>query len=61
MNTSLYKLIDIGTGEIVAIIGAGGKHTLMYRLSQELAAAHRPVVLTSTTNLHRNADYAQRF
>ena len=55
---SLSRLLKIRGGERVAVIGAGGKHTFMCRLSQELAAASRPVVLTSTTNLHRSGDYA---
>lgn len=51
--------MGIRDGDVVAIIGAGGKHTLMYRLSQELAAAGRSAVLSSTTNLHRSAEYAR--
>ena len=37
----------------MALMGAGGKHTLMARLKQELTAAGMPVLLTSSTNLHR--------
>ena len=55
----LHQLLDVGNGEVIAIIGAGGKHTVMTRLSQELAGTGRSVILTSTTNLHRNADFAQ--
>lgn len=48
----LCRLLALHDGAVVAVIGAGGKHTLMYRLSEELAADGRAVVLTSTTNLH---------
>ena len=37
----------------MSLMGAGGKHTLMDRLQQELTAAGVPVLLTSSTNLHR--------
>lgn len=55
MATELADLLRIGAGDVVAVVGAGGKHTLMARLAVELPAAGRPVVLTSTTNLHRGA------
>ena len=58
-HDQISSLLGIEPGDVVAVIGAGGKHTLMYRLSEELAAASRSVVLTSTTNLHRSADYAR--
>ncbi len=51
---NLCDLLQPRDGDVVSVIGAGGKHTLMYRLSDELVAAGRQVVLTSTTNLHRN-------
>ena len=52
---NLCDLIHPHDGNVISVIGAGGKHTLMYRLSDELVAAGRQVVITSTTNLHRNA------
>ena len=55
---NLCKLLQPRDGDVVAVIGAGGKHTLMVRLGEELAAAGRQVVLTSTTNLHRGPDRA---
>ena len=58
-HNTLSGVLPLKPGNIVAIIGAGGKHTLMYRLSQELVDAGQHVVLTSTTNLHRNSDYAR--
>ena len=53
----ICELVKIRNGDVIAVIGAGGKHTLMYRLSQELVAAGKQVVLTSTTNLQRSAEY----
>jgi len=37
---------------MAAVMGAGGKATLMKRLVRELLDARLPVVVTSTTNLH---------
>lgn len=48
----LSQRLDIKDGDVVAVIGAGGKHTLMFRLSEELVAGGRKVIITSTTNLH---------
>lgn len=52
----LSNIIGVRSGDIVAVIGAGGKHSLMSRLGQELEEDGRIVVLTSTTNLHRSGD-----
>ena len=51
--TAFLELLSLNTGASVALMGAGGKHTLMARLKQELTAAGMPVLLTSSTNLHR--------
>jgi len=51
--TPFLKLLELKAGTSVALMGAGGKHTLMTRLKQELTAAGMPVLLTSSTNLHR--------
>ncbi|MFG0315638.1 MAG: selenium cofactor biosynthesis protein YqeC [Planctomycetota bacterium JB042] len=55
MPAELAPLLGIADGDVVAVVGAGGKHTLMAHLADELPAAGRPVVLTTTTNLHRGA------
>lgn len=39
------------TKEVVALVGAGGKTALMFRLADELAAAGRRVVTTMTTKI----------
>lgn len=46
--TSAFRL---GPKEVIALVGAGGKTTLMFRLADELAAAGRRVVTTMTTKL----------
>ncbi len=51
--TAFLELLGLKSGASVALMGAGGKHTLMARLKQELTAAGMPVLLTSSTNLHR--------
>jgi probable selenium-dependent hydroxylase accessory protein YqeC len=51
--TAFLELLGLKLGASVALMGAGGKHTLMARLKQELTAAGMPVLLTSSTNLHR--------
>ncbi len=53
--TAFLELLGLKAGASVALMGAGGKHTLMARLKQELTAAGMPVLLTSSTNLHRPA------
>ena len=51
--TAFLELLGLKAGASVALMGAGGKHTLMARLKQELTAAGISVLLTSSTNLHR--------
>jgi molybdenum cofactor cytidylyltransferase len=36
---------------VIALVGAGGKSSLLFRLGDELAAAGRPTLLTATTRL----------
>lgn len=45
--TELAKQLDIRPG-VTAIIGSGGKTTLLYRLAQELSNGHSVIVTTST-------------
>ena len=49
--TSLSDMLGLGRNELVAFVGAGGKTTLMLGLGTELAARHRPVVITTTTRM----------
>lgn len=55
----ICDLLGVCPGDVVSVIGAGGKHTLMYHVALELYSVDIPVVLTSTTNLHRSAEYAR--
>ncbi len=47
----LREAFGLNRQDVVALVGAGGKTTLMYRLAGELAAAGWRVVATTTTRL----------
>lgn len=47
----VIDLIGVGPAELIAVVGAGGKTTLVGRLGHELAARGRRVVLTTTTKM----------
>jgi probable selenium-dependent hydroxylase accessory protein YqeC len=47
----LSDLIDLPTGPLVAIVGAGGKTTTMYTLARELAQRGKRVITTTTTQI----------
>lgn len=49
--TSHVDLLGVGPHELVSVVGAGGKSTLVLALGAELAARHRPVVVTTTTRM----------
>ncbi|MBM3134653.1 MAG: molybdenum cofactor cytidylyltransferase [Chloroflexi bacterium] len=51
----LREALAIGHKEVVALVGAGGKTTLLYRLASGLAAAGWRVVVTTTTRLREPA------
>ena len=51
---SACSLADIaGSGDIVAIVGAGGKTTTMFALARALAGRGLRVVTTKSTSIHR--------
>lgn len=50
--SSLSAILGLGPGGLTAVMGAGGKATVMKRLVRELLDAGTPVIVTSTTNLH---------
>ncbi len=52
-KTTLSALLGIGAGDIVSIVGAGGKTTTMYRLCHELAAQELTAISTTTTAIMR--------
>jgi len=45
--------LEISAGDLVSIVGAGGKTSLMYGLGHELLAAGKPALLTTTTRIRR--------
>ncbi len=50
-TTSLKDALDIHYGEVISLVGAGGKTTLMSALAKELASTGEPVVTTTTTKI----------
>lgn len=48
---NLSKALSIRPGDVVALIGAGGKTTAAMRLANEIAAAGGRVVITTTTKI----------
>jgi len=47
----LVEALQIAPGDVVALVGAGGKTTALFRLARELTDAGRRVLLTTTTHL----------
>jgi molybdenum cofactor cytidylyltransferase len=45
------RLDETDDKPVIALVGAGGKSSLLFRLGEELAAAGRPTLLTATTRL----------
>jgi molybdenum cofactor cytidylyltransferase len=52
--TSYRKRLGLGDRELVALVGGGGKSTLLFALGTELAGAGRRVIVTTTTKMGRN-------
>jgi probable selenium-dependent hydroxylase accessory protein YqeC len=50
-STSLLQVLALGRGDVVAVAGAGGKTTLVYRLADEARAAGWRVLVTTTTHM----------
>ena len=51
MEQDLSALLDIQPGEVVSLVGAGGKTTAMLRLADELGSAGHTVLITTTTRI----------
>lgn len=51
MTTGLSGALGLGERDLVAFVGAGGKSTLMFTLADQLVAAGRTVVITTTTKM----------
>ncbi|MEE8194090.1 MAG: selenium cofactor biosynthesis protein YqeC [Dehalococcoidales bacterium] len=48
---SLKEAFSIHPGEIVSLVGGGGKTTLMFALAQELTSSGQSVITTTTTRI----------
>ncbi len=49
---NLKTALGVHSGEVIAIIGAGGKTTLMFSLAQELLTPSQLVITTTTTKIY---------
>jgi probable selenium-dependent hydroxylase accessory protein YqeC len=52
---ALIEALGLRAGQCVAVVGAGGKTTLCWRLTQALAAAGERVIFTTTTRIWQPA------
>lgn len=53
-NVTLSEHMGLGPREMIALVGGGGKSTILFRLGSELATEGRRVVLTTTTKMGRD-------
>ena len=51
LKGSLVEALDIKAREVVSLVGAGGKTTLLFRLAKELVLGGKKVVTTTTTKI----------
>jgi probable selenium-dependent hydroxylase accessory protein YqeC len=47
----MLAVLGIGSGDVVSVVGAGGKTTLVYRLAAEARSAGWRVLVTTTTHM----------
>jgi probable selenium-dependent hydroxylase accessory protein YqeC len=50
-STPLMESFGLGAREMISLVGAGGKTTLMFRLAKELACIGKKVITTTTTKI----------
>jgi molybdenum cofactor cytidylyltransferase len=50
-SLSLSKAIGISGGDVVSLVGGGGKSTIMFLLAKELAAKGLRIIITTTTHI----------
>ncbi|RPJ03879.1 MAG: putative selenium-dependent hydroxylase accessory protein YqeC, partial [Deltaproteobacteria bacterium] len=50
-SSALAESLGLRTREMISLVGAGGKTTLMFRLARELVDQGRSVVTTTTTRI----------
>jgi len=51
IKTSIREALDLKSKEVISLVGAGGKTTLMFRLAKELLLAGKRVVTATTTKI----------
>jgi len=54
---SLTEALGIEAREVISLVGAGGKTTLMFRLAKELSLSGKKVVTTTTTKILEPASW----
>ncbi|MCS7062296.1 MAG: selenium cofactor biosynthesis protein YqeC [Anaerolineae bacterium] len=52
---ALVEALGVAPGDCVAVVGAGGKTSLCWQLTRELAQRGQPVVFTTTTHIRQPA------
>lgn len=50
-RATLAEALGVTTGDVVALVGGGGKSTAMFRLAREIVERGEPVLTTSTTHI----------
>ncbi len=53
-DVTISKALDLSKGEIISLVGGGGKSTLMKTLALELADSGYKVIITTTTHILRD-------
>jgi molybdenum cofactor cytidylyltransferase len=48
---TLVEALGVGLGDVVALVGGGGKTTVMFRREREVAAQGEPALTTTTTHI----------
>ncbi|HZY45256.1 MAG TPA: hypothetical protein VFF70_10950, partial [Anaerolineae bacterium] len=51
MHTTLFEALNIDSAHVVAFVGAGGKTSAIWRLSNELIDRDRHVIVAPTTHI----------
>ena len=51
IKTSIKEALDLKSREVISLVGAGGKTTLMFRLAKELLLTGKKVVTATTTKI----------
>ncbi len=50
-ETVLLKALDVGQGEVISLVGGGGKTSIMFGAARELMGKGIPVITTTTTKI----------